>query len=92
MTRLLLTCFLVTGLGALVGVLPYTHMYLDWHYLLRVPPQVRTVRRAAKRLPMPGVLQAAAHSCTPLPTCPRSGACSSTSPSLARPALATSSA
>ncbi|KAL6769681.1 DER1 [Auxenochlorella protothecoides x Auxenochlorella symbiontica] len=40
MTRLLLTCFLVTGLGALVGVLPYTHMYLDWHYLLRVPPQV----------------------------------------------------
>lgn len=42
MTRGLLTCYLVTGLAAFMGVLPLKHLYMDWRLVFRIRalPQV----------------------------------------------------
>lgn len=39
-TRGLLTCYLVTGLTAYIGLLPLKHLYHDWRLCFKLLPQV----------------------------------------------------
>lgn len=49
-TRSLLTCYLVTGLAAFVGVLPLQHLYHSWGLVFKLwVPQVRTAGGVARQ-------------------------------------------